>query len=338
MRRIAGFLLAPAGLLAFTAGVAIAASSPTVSTGGAKSVSNTAEALSGTVNPNGNQTGYVFQYGITNAYGLDSASHSAGGGTKPVKAAAVIHNLTPGTVYHYRLAALSRAGGANGADRTFKTSGAPPAGAATGTAVNIGKEQATPTGSITPNGANTIWAVQYGLTTAYGVQTFPQSIGAGNTPVPVSITLKGLAPATLFHYRVVAFHGGIASAGRGCDVLHRAHHPAQAPAERAHQAIGGPEGALRVHHHRSTARRDLHPRVVALHRQRHPALLQGPPPGRGCGRPSGLQLSVHGPGQLPSPPHRARSGPAADHDPLQWQRLSGSGQSDQPRNRRLIAF
>ncbi|MEO6858280.1 MAG: hypothetical protein ABI323_06795 [Solirubrobacteraceae bacterium] len=213
MRRIAGFLLAPAGLLAFTAGAAIAASSPTVSTGAAKSVSDTAEALSGTINPNGRQTGYVFQYGITNAYGLDSPSHSAGGGTKPVKAAAVIRNLTPGTVYHYRLSALSNAGGADGADRTFKTSGAPPAGAATGTAVNVGKEQATPTGSITPNGANTTWVVQYGLTTAYGVQTFAQSVGAGNTPVPVSLTLKGLAPATLFHYRVVAFHGGIVSPG-----------------------------------------------------------------------------------------------------------------------------
>ena len=80
MRRIVGFLAAVVAPLALTAGVAFAAASPTVTTGAAKSVSNTAEALAGTVNPNGDQTGYTFQYGLTTAYGLGSASHSAGGG------------------------------------------------------------------------------------------------------------------------------------------------------------------------------------------------------------------------------------------------------------------
>lgn len=213
MRRIAGFLAAVAAPLALTAGVALAASSPTVSTGAPKSVSNSAETLTGTVNPNGNQTGYVFQYGLTNAYGLGSNSHSAGGGTKPVKAAATITGLTPGTVYHYRLDALSKAGGAVGSDRTFKTSGHPPANVVTGAPSDVRKEQATVTGTVTPNGAPTTWVVQYGLNTGYGLQTFPQSAGSGTTPVPVSATIPGLSPASLFHYRVVAYHGGVASAG-----------------------------------------------------------------------------------------------------------------------------
>jgi hypothetical protein len=213
MRRTAGFLAAVAAPLALTAGVALAASSPTVSTGPAKSISNTAESLTGTINPNGNQTGYVFQYGLTNAYGLGSASHSAGGGTKPVNAAATIRGLTPGTLYHYRIAALSRAGGAEGRDRTFTTSGHPPANVVTGGTVNVRKEAATVTGSVTPNGAQTTWVVQYGLTAAYGYQTFAQSVGNGSTPVPVSANLTGLAPASLFHYRIVAYHGGVSSAG-----------------------------------------------------------------------------------------------------------------------------
>jgi hypothetical protein len=213
MRRIAGFLAAVVVPLALIVGVAVAASSPTVSTGAAKSVSNTAESLTGTVNPNGNQTGYIFQYGLTSAYGLSSASHSAGGGTKAVKAAATVSGLTPGTVYHYRIAALNHAGGAYGQDRTFTTSGHPPANVSTGAPSSVRKEQATVTGTVTPNGADTTWVVQYGLTTAYGLQTFSQSVGAGTTPVPVSATISGLAPASLFHYRIVAYHGGVASAG-----------------------------------------------------------------------------------------------------------------------------
>jgi hypothetical protein len=213
MRRIAGFLAAVAALLALTAGVAIAASSPTVTTGSANSVSDTAETLTGMVNPNGNQTGYVFQYGVTNAYGLSSSSHSAGGGTRAVKAAATVRGLTPGTVYHYRIAALNKAGGTFGRDRMFKTSGHPPADVVTGPPVNVKKEAATVTGSITPNGAGTTWAVQYGTSTAYGYQTFSQAAGNGTTAVPVSATLTGLAPALLFHYRLVAYHGGITSYG-----------------------------------------------------------------------------------------------------------------------------
>lgn len=213
MRRIAGLLAVPAGLLALTAGAAIAASSPTVSTGSASSVSNSAESLGGTINPNGNETGYVFQYGNTNAYGLASASHSAGGGTKPVKAGATIRGLTPGTVYHYRLTALNRAGGAYGSDRTFKTSGPPPAIASTGPAVFVGKESATPTGTIAPNGAPTTWVFQYRATSSYELQTIFRSAGSGRTPVPVAATIAGLAPATLFHYRLVGYHSGATSFG-----------------------------------------------------------------------------------------------------------------------------
>jgi hypothetical protein len=213
MRRIVGFLAVVVAPLALTAGVALAAASPTVSTGAAKSVSDTAESLAGTVNPNGNQTGYTFQYGLTTAYGQGSASHSAGGGSKAVKAASTIGGLTPGTTYHYRISALNKAGGAFGSDRTFTTSGHPPANVSTGAPSSVQKEQATVTGTVTPNGANTTWVVQYGLSTAYGLQTFSQSVGSGTTAVPVSATIAGLAPAALFHYRIVAYHGGIASAG-----------------------------------------------------------------------------------------------------------------------------
>ena len=214
MKRMASLLAAPATLLALGVGVAIAASSPTVSTGPATSVTDTSAKLAATINPNGADTGYVIQYGLTSSYGLSSTSRSAGSATKPVSVATTIKGLTPGTVYHYRVSALNKAGAASGADRKFKTTGAPPAAVVTGAPSSVLKTQATLTGTIDPEGAGTQWVIQYGLTAAYAVQSFPQTLPAVTGSVPVSLQLSGLAPATLFHYRVVAYHGAnVVSAG-----------------------------------------------------------------------------------------------------------------------------
>jgi len=195
-------------------GVAGAAASPTVSTGAATNRTQTAATLNGHVNPNGAATDYVFSYGPTPAYGAATVAHAAGAGTKSVAVARRIAGLTPGTVYHYRITATNRFGTATGADRTFTTTGHPPAAVVTGPAANVGKTVATPTGVINPEGAVTTWVVQYGLSPAYGYETSAQTLAAGTAAVPVSAQLTGLAPRTLFHYRIVAYHGAaVASAG-----------------------------------------------------------------------------------------------------------------------------
>ncbi len=201
-------LVAVVVLAAMVTGVAAAAlASPTATTEGASSVSNFKAMLHAKINPNGTETSYVFQYGITTAYGATSANHSAGSGTVPLKVVTAIGGLTPGTVYHYRVQAVNRDGTSVGADRTFTTTGPPPAGVVTGPAVNVTKTSATPTGTVYTNGAATTWAVQYGVTTAYGSQHFGQTVANSATPVPVPVKLSGFAPATLFHYRLVGYHG-----------------------------------------------------------------------------------------------------------------------------------
>ncbi len=160
------------------------------------------------MNPNGTHTGYVFQYGLTNAYGLDSKSHNAGGGTKAIVVSAAVTGLSPGTVYHYRVVALNRLGATTGAGRTFKTTGPPPPGVVTGAPVSVGKTSATVTGTVSTNGAATTWMVQFGVTTTYGFQTFDQVIPKSPTPTAVSSQLTGLTPGTMFHYRFVGLHGG----------------------------------------------------------------------------------------------------------------------------------
>jgi hypothetical protein len=123
----------------------------------------------------------------------------------------------PGTVYHFRIGALSTAGASFGRDLTFRTKGAPPASVATGTAVNVGKNVATPTGTINPEGQRTTWYVQYvqsGLPAPYTSRTIGQTqLPAVRVPLPVSVQLTGLAPGKLYHYRFVAAHPTFTSVG-----------------------------------------------------------------------------------------------------------------------------
>jgi hypothetical protein len=203
-----------AAFIAAVAGVAVAASSPTVVTAAATKVTDTTAVLNGRVTPNGSTTAYVFSYGPTTAYGAVTPAHSAGAGTKTVDVARTVTGLTPGTIYHYVISASNGAGAGTGADRTFTTTGHPPASVVTGGTVNVGKTVATPTGSINPEGAPTSWIVEYGLSTAYGYETHPADLDGVDQPLAVSALLAGLSPETLFHYRIVAYHGtSVSSSG-----------------------------------------------------------------------------------------------------------------------------
>jgi hypothetical protein len=189
------------------AGVAAAASSPSVITGSTSSVHSTSAVLHGTVNPSGRSTTYFFQWGLTNAYGALTTVRSAGNGTKNVAVHRSATALIPGTSYHYRLVASNGSGQSFGADHTFKTAGHPPPAVATGPATGVTSTAATVTGVVNPNGATTTYEFQYGLTTVYGLQTAPATLSAATAPISVAQTLTGLTPRTVFHYRIVALHG-----------------------------------------------------------------------------------------------------------------------------------
>jgi phosphodiesterase/alkaline phosphatase D-like protein len=214
MRRTLQVLVLSTFIAASAVGIASAASSPSAATGGATTVRDTTVVLNATINPNGHATQYNFAYGPTTAYGANTTLHTLKAGTKAVAVTATIAGLVPGTTYHYRITALSSGGAVFGSDRSFTTTGHPPAAVITGGAVNVGTTSATPTGVINPEGATTTWEVQYGTTVAYGLRNFPGTLAGVTTPVAVSATLTGLAPATLFHYRIVAYHGvSVISAG-----------------------------------------------------------------------------------------------------------------------------
>jgi uncharacterized delta-60 repeat protein len=104
-------------------------SQPTVSTSPASQVTQTAATLSGSVNPNGLQTVYHFEYGKSIAYGSSTPSLDAGGGSSRLTVSTALAHLAPGTTYHFRLTASNAVGKAVSIDRTFttgRTNGPPP--------------------------------------------------------------------------------------------------------------------------------------------------------------------------------------------------------------------
>lgn len=77
--------------------------------------------IQGGVYPNGSETTYYFEYGITDAYGGQTPERSAGSGTENVFVSETIENLNPDTVYHFRLIAENEYGTATGPDQVFFT-------------------------------------------------------------------------------------------------------------------------------------------------------------------------------------------------------------------------
>jgi hypothetical protein len=61
-------------------------------------------------------------------------------------------------------------------------------------------------GKVDPNGAATRYLFQYGPTTLYGATTPPSPAGDGTKPIIVVADVAGLAPATIYHYRLVAMN------------------------------------------------------------------------------------------------------------------------------------
>ncbi len=186
----------------------------TAVTGAATDVTTTTATLNGGVNPLGLPATYQFEYGTTISYGstkpLVPASTGGGNGLESVSTS--LTGLTAGTLYHFRLKAISAGGTVTGSDATFTTTGGsqPVPTVVTGSATSVLNTSATLNGTVNPNGAISSWQFEYGPTTSYGslFPIPPEATGTGSTPVSVSTTLTGLPPGTLIHYRLTATNSG----------------------------------------------------------------------------------------------------------------------------------
>jgi hypothetical protein len=189
---------------------------PDVSTAKATGFVSTSAALNGSVNPSGVELkagleGCRFEWGETEAYDhiapCDKSAAQIGSGSSPVEVSAAITGLQQGKVYHFRLVA----GNANdvnslidepslGVDLAF----GPPA-VESASAIGVAANSATVQAQVNPNNVDTRVRVEYGPEAGtYGHSTPEAELGAGSASGLVPFQLLGLAPHTVYHYRVVA--------------------------------------------------------------------------------------------------------------------------------------
>jgi NHL repeat len=175
-------------------------------------VSATGATLSATVDPQGTETAYRFEYGTDTSYGQSTPTASAGQGLGDTPVTADVGGLEPATVYHFRVIANNGTGGdIVGADQTFVTAPAAAAGA-----IDVGTKTATLTGTVNSRGVDgATYHFEYGATTAYDQSTPEADVSAGSEDQQVDVAVSGLAPATTYHVRVVATIEGQTVVGAG---------------------------------------------------------------------------------------------------------------------------
>lgn len=179
-----------------------AASAPSASTDSVDQTTNTSTELTGSVNPDGDDTTYYFQYGTSPNYGATTSSTDAGSGTSDVGITATLAGLTPGATYHYRLVAKNSLGTDYGQDATFTTNASPVTTTGAATALSATSESLA--GTVNPNGTDTTYYFEWGTSAAFGNKTAVTDAGAGASAASVSATISALKPGTTYDFALVA--------------------------------------------------------------------------------------------------------------------------------------
>jgi hypothetical protein len=189
---------------------------PDTATEAATGVSSGGATLNGIVNPAGlSVSDCHFDYGTTTSYGQTApcaqSSVEIGAGSSPVPVSAVVSDLTPGVVYHFRLAASNANGENVGSDRLV---GPPTLDAVSSSAV--AQTTATLNAQVNPDGVDTTYRFEYGTSATYGtaIPVPDADIGAGEVDEALSAELTGLQAGVTYHYRIVTINaaGTVASA------------------------------------------------------------------------------------------------------------------------------
>ncbi|MBA3328028.1 MAG: hypothetical protein H0T43_06985 [Solirubrobacterales bacterium] len=189
-------------------------SPPTVVTRDATNITETTATLNGTLNPQGNNTTYHFEYGTAaNALNTSTPDRQAGNGIVDQDVAEPIAGLTRCTTYFFELVASNGIGQPQpdgtvnrGGVRSFSTDCQPTA--ETLAVTGIGATAATFNGRVNPNGRETTYIYEYATNASFTNNrqtTAPRSAGSGRTPVePLSVPVDGLTPQTGYFVRIIA--------------------------------------------------------------------------------------------------------------------------------------
>lgn len=166
---------------------------------------------------------YYFEWGPTTAYGNLTAP-PPGTAVAPqsgtIQVSADISELSPylpvSLPHHFRLVVTNGTGTTVGPDHTFLPSPPDLPEITDVAAVEVSPTSATLSANINPSNGPTTYLIEYGRDTSYGSLTLDsESIGSDDTPHPVSSSLSGLTPGTIYFFRVVAVNFGGTSRSAG---------------------------------------------------------------------------------------------------------------------------
>jgi phosphodiesterase/alkaline phosphatase D-like protein len=183
-----------------------------VSTLAATAIGSHEAMLNGSLEPNGLDAHYFFEYGVSNSYGSNTNMQDAGTQSEPTPVSAPVVGLTPDQSYHFRLVAENSAGTTYGADETFLTQAVQPVVEQSGATVSVARSSALLSFVVNSENSATDYQVEYGSSTAYGARS-ATAVRSTDAAESINIGLEDLTPATQYHYRLVASNSAGTVAG-----------------------------------------------------------------------------------------------------------------------------
>jgi len=183
-------------------------------TGSASNILTTTATLNGTDIPAGTNTVYWFVYGTDTNYGSTTLTNPLALSTDTMPVSADINGLTPSTTYHFQLMVTDDEWGDQyGGDQTFTNLDPVPV-VSTQPAASIATTSAQLNGYINPDGPGPCNAYfEYGLTTNEPLTQSTLFFPSGNNNLYESYTATGLAPNTIYYYRIAAYNNTQAAYG-----------------------------------------------------------------------------------------------------------------------------
>lgn len=157
-----------------------------------------------TIDAPGGDTTYHFDYGVDTSYGITTPEEDTGSNPGDVTVSADVAELHSGSTYHFRIVATNSFGTSVGPDRTFTTFQPPSIESVS--SQNLSATAADLVAQVNPNGSETTYYFEYGLTPAYGSRApIPDGhLGSASTGQPISVHIENLQPKQTYHFRLVA--------------------------------------------------------------------------------------------------------------------------------------
>jgi uncharacterized protein (TIGR02145 family) len=181
---------------------------PQVNSVSASSVAFTTATLNAQINANNFSTVVSIEYGATTSYGSTiMPTQSPVGGNVFTGVSANLTGLSQGTIYHFRIKAVSSEGTTYSDDVTFATLQPPTVSSIAASSVtDIG---AILNGTVNANNSSATVTFEYGLTNSYGTSiTAIQSPVTGSSVTNASAAIGGLSQGTTYHFRIKAVSPG----------------------------------------------------------------------------------------------------------------------------------